>query len=81
MPRVASDTMLSSMKGNDNENFQRRRKRAAKLTKFFGTDYRSLFGEVLESIENGVRDDQKRGSLSAEEVQVRLSFFILALDG
>lgn len=51
--------------------FQQRRKRAAKLTKFFGTDYRSLFGEVLESIETGVKDDRHRGSLTEEEAQVR----------
>ncbi|KAG8862959.1 hypothetical protein FRB96_000379 [Tulasnella sp. 330] len=47
--------------------FQQRRKQAAKLTKFFGTDYRSIFGEVLESIEVGVLDDQTRGTLSNEE--------------
>lgn len=53
--------------------FQQRRKRAAKLTRFFGTDYRSMFGEVLESIEVGVLDDQTRGTLSEEEAAVSSS--------
>ncbi|KAG8960887.1 hypothetical protein FRC00_013896 [Tulasnella sp. 408] len=53
------------------DGFQQRRKRAAKLTKFFGTDYRSLFGEVLESIESGVRDDQTKGTLTEEEAKAR----------
>lgn len=51
------------------DGFQQRRRRAAKLTKFFGTDYRCLFGEVLESIESGVRDDQTKGTLTEEEAK------------
>jgi len=51
------------------DGFQQRRKRAAKLTKFFGADYRSLFGEVLESIETDVNEDRKRGSLTEEEAE------------
>ncbi|KAG9016691.1 hypothetical protein FRB90_002483 [Tulasnella sp. 427] len=51
------------------DGFQQRRKRAAKLTQFFGTDYRSLFGEVLESIESGVKDDQTKGTLTEEEAK------------
>ncbi len=54
--------------------FQLRRKRVAKLTKFFGTDYRSLFGEVLESLESGVREDRSRGSLTQEETEVCTGF-------
>ncbi|KAG9047080.1 hypothetical protein FS837_003117 [Tulasnella sp. UAMH 9824] len=33
------------------DGFQQRRKRAAKLTKFFGTDYRSLFGTFPQAAE------------------------------
>ncbi|KAI0043527.1 hypothetical protein FA95DRAFT_374061 [Auriscalpium vulgare] len=49
--------------------FQRRRRRAAKLTNFFGVDYRDLFGDILESIEHGVQEDGHKGSLHPEEVQ------------
>jgi len=59
------------------DEFQTRRKRAAKLTNFFGVDYRQLFGEVLDSIENGVREEGYRGNLSPEEQ--RVSFFFLSI--
>ncbi|KAA1471394.1 hypothetical protein DENSPDRAFT_113350 [Dentipellis sp. KUC8613] len=49
--------------------FQARRRRAAKLTNFFGVDYRDLVGDVLESIESGVEEERHRGSLQPEEVQ------------
>lgn len=62
------------------DGFQQRRKRAAKLTKFFGTEYRSLFGEVLESIESGVRDDQTKGTLTEEEARVRAFIIRLYLE-
>lgn len=50
--------------------FEVRRRRAAKLSHFFGVSYRNLFGEVLESIEMGVREDEGKGSLNAEEAKV-----------
>lgn len=51
--------------------FQQRRRRAAKLTQFFGVDYRELINEVLESIEVGVQSDRNNGTLRDEEVEVR----------
>lgn len=50
--------------------FQNRRRRAAKLTSFFGVEYRELFAEVLDTIESEVKSDRARGSLNADEVQV-----------
>jgi hypothetical protein len=57
--------------------FQARRRRAAKLTQFFGVDYRELIGEVLESIENGLEHERKRGTLNSDEVEVGLQINIL----
>ena len=53
--------------------FQQRRKRAAKLSSFFGVEYRE-FTEVLDTIESEVKNDRARGSLTAAEVQVRFVF-------
>ena len=50
--------------------FQVRRRKAAKLTQFFGVDYRELINDVLQSIENGVKHEHKSGTLLAEEVEV-----------
>lgn len=52
--------------------FQARRRRAAKLTQFFGVDYRELISDVLESIENGLEHERKRGTLNPDEVEVSL---------
>ncbi|KAF8640548.1 hypothetical protein AX17_000210 [Amanita inopinata Kibby_2008] len=54
----------------DLTDFQLRRRRAAKLTHFFGVDYRELINDVLESIESGLEHEQKRGAIEAEEVEV-----------
>lgn len=51
--------------------FQARRRRAAKLTNFFGVDYRELIGDILENIENGMAEESRRGSLHPDEMQVR----------
>ena len=50
--------------------FEVRRRRAAKLSHFFGVSYRNLYGEVLDSIEMGVREEEGKGSLNAEEAKV-----------
>lgn len=50
--------------------FQLRRRRAAKLAQFFGVDYRSVMQEVLESIEKGVEDERQSGALQPEEAEV-----------
>lgn len=50
--------------------FQQRRKRAAKLTQFFGVDYRELFDEVLATIENDMQLGERDGMLRADEAKV-----------
>lgn len=57
--------------------FQLRRRRAAKLTNFFGVDYRELIHDILESIEKGVEEERKRGTLRPEEVEVGVNVFSL----
>ena len=52
--------------------FQQRRRRAAKLTHFFGVDYRELMNEVLESIEKGLEEERGKGTLKPDEVKVSL---------
>ncbi|KAK0455834.1 hypothetical protein EV421DRAFT_1895107 [Armillaria borealis] len=52
--------------------FQLRRRRAAKLTNFFGVDYRDLIRDVLDSIENGLEHERKRGTINPEEAEVLL---------
>ncbi|TBU62127.1 hypothetical protein BD310DRAFT_811559 [Dichomitus squalens] len=49
--------------------FQQRRRRAAKLTHFFGVDYRDLMNEVLESIEKGLEEERGKGTLRPDEVK------------
>ena len=51
--------------------FQQRRRRAAKLTHFFGVDYRDLVNEILESIEKGLEEERGKGTLRPDEVKVR----------
>jgi hypothetical protein len=51
--------------------FQVRRRRAAKLTNFFGESYRDLVGDILESIQKGVEDECVKGNLDREQMQVR----------
>ncbi|KAJ3895792.1 hypothetical protein GG344DRAFT_38066 [Lentinula edodes] len=61
--------------------FQVRRRRAAKLTQFFGVDYRDLVQDVLDSIENGVEMEKGRG-LSRQEAEVSFDdqvFFLLLI--
>ncbi|KAG6851373.1 hypothetical protein H0H93_005771 [Arthromyces matolae] len=65
---VSSDYTISSPRP-DVTDFQARRKRAAKLTQFFGVDYRVLITDVLESIENGLEHERNRGTLNADEVE------------
>lgn len=50
--------------------FQVRRRQAAKLTHFFGVDYRDLIGDILESIEHCVEEESHRGTLHPDEIQV-----------
>jgi predicted secreted protein len=68
MLSVASEISITSPKPEITD-FQIRRRRVAKLTQFFGVDYRELINDVLESIENGLEHERKRGTLRAEEVE------------
>ncbi|KAJ7492189.1 hypothetical protein FB451DRAFT_1388613 [Mycena latifolia] len=49
--------------------FQQRRRRAAKLTQFFGVDYRDLIEDVLDSIEHGLDAERSRGTLNPAEAE------------
>ena len=57
-----------------------RRRRAAKLQNFFGVDYKDLIHDVVESIEKGVEEDGKRGTLNADELQVHIFVVPMTLD-
>ena len=75
LPQQSSSTSLASQytaadTKPEATTFTIRRRRAAKLSQFFGVSYRDLFGDVLESIEMGVREDGGRGTLMPDEVQV-----------
>jgi hypothetical protein len=63
--------------------FELRRRKAAKLTQFFGVDYRDLIEDVLESIEKGVGEERRRGALKPSEADVRpttrSTFFLLMI--
>lgn len=52
--------------------FQLRRRRAAKLTQFFGVDYRDLVRDVLDSIESGLEHEHRRGAINTEEAEVSI---------
>ncbi|KAF5385241.1 hypothetical protein D9615_001135 [Tricholomella constricta] len=69
---IGSDYSISSPRPEVTD-FQARRRRAAKLTQFFGVDYRELITDVLESIESGLEHERKRGTLNPEEVEDLLS--------
>ncbi|OSD06150.1 hypothetical protein PYCCODRAFT_1361202 [Trametes coccinea BRFM310] len=49
--------------------FQQRRRRAAKLTHFFGVDYPQLMNEILDSIEKGLEEERGKGTLRPDEVK------------
>ncbi|PFH52321.1 hypothetical protein AMATHDRAFT_2323 [Amanita thiersii Skay4041] len=68
MISVSSDFSITSPEPEMSD-FQLRRRRAAKLTHFFGVDYRELINDILESIERGLEHEQKRGTLLADEME------------
>ncbi|KAJ7070601.1 hypothetical protein C8F01DRAFT_385113 [Mycena amicta] len=68
---IASDVTATSPDAMATE-FQTRRRRAAKLTQFFGVDYRELIDDVLESIEAGLDAERSRGTLNPAEADVLL---------
>ncbi|KAF8574657.1 hypothetical protein K439DRAFT_1398887 [Ramaria rubella] len=68
MLSIAS-TISITLPEPDPSGFQQRRRRAAKLTNFFGVNYRDLFGDVLWSIEMGMREEVKEGVLQVDEME------------
>ena len=76
LPLQPSLTSLASQATVDVTSFQARRRRAAKLSHFFGVSYKDLFGEILESLEMGVQEEGGKGSLNPDEVQVICKYFI-----
>lgn len=74
LPSSASMTSLSSelFTSPTTSRFQIRRRKAAKLTNFFGVNYRELMQDILESIEKGVEEECNEGTLQPQEVEVRI---------
>jgi len=71
MSVTTGDTSLANIGVKPEANdFQLRRRRAAKLAQFFGVDYKSVMQEVLESIEKGVEEERQSGTLQPEEAEV-----------
>ncbi|KAI0962312.1 hypothetical protein AcV7_001182 [Taiwanofungus camphoratus] len=66
MMSVSSEWTLGSP---EDSTFQRRRRRAAKLTQFFGVNYRDLMSEILDSIEKGLEEERGKGTLKPDEIQ------------
>jgi len=44
--------------------FELKRRRAAKLTNFFGVSHRDIMDDILDSIESGVAEERGRGALN-----------------
>ncbi|EDR15868.1 uncharacterized protein LACBIDRAFT_291737 [Laccaria bicolor S238N-H82] len=68
MISLASEYSITSPKPEVTD-FELRRRRAAKLTQFFGVDYRELIMDVLDSIENSLENERKGGTLRAEQLE------------
>ena len=52
--------------------FEQKRRRAAKLTNFFGVSHRDIISDILESIESGVAEERGRGTLNEAQADVCL---------
>ena len=57
--------------------FEQKRRRAAKLTNFFGVSHRDIMDDILESIESGVAEERGRGTLNQAQADVRLVLSLL----
>ena len=53
--------------------FEQKRRRAAKLTNFFGVSHHHIMDDILESIESGVAEERGRGTLNQAQADVRSS--------
>jgi hypothetical protein len=76
---MASDTASILSPPPEVTDFQTRRRRAAKLTQFFGVNYRELVTNVLDDIEHGVQNETKRGTLQPDEAEVRIPILPVTL--
>jgi len=61
--------------------FEQKRRRAAKLTNFFGVNHRDIMEDILDSIENGVAEERGRGTLNQAQADVRLPPFFVPHGG
>lgn len=61
--------------------FEQKRRRAAKLTNFFGVSHRDIMDDILESIESGVAEERGRGTLNQAQADVSSSFPCLFTGG
>lgn len=74
LPSQPSITSLSSLASSisppEISAFEQKRRRANKLTNFFGVNHRDIMAEILENIEKGVEEDRGNGNLDPEQVKV-----------
>lgn len=54
--------------------FEQKRRRAAKLTNFFGVSHRDIMTDILDSIESGVAEERGMGTLNQAQADVRDPF-------
>lgn len=57
--------------------FEQKRRRAAKLTNFFGVSHRDIMDGILESIESSVAEERGRGTLNQAQADVRPASVLL----
>ena len=50
--------------------FELKRRRAAKLTNFFGVSHRDIMDDILESLESGVTEERGWGTLNQAQADV-----------
>ncbi|KAI0081140.1 hypothetical protein K474DRAFT_1488264 [Panus rudis PR-1116 ss-1] len=70
MTSLSSEISLMTVTSPEPTEFQARRRRAAKLTQFFGVDYRELMSEIFDSLEKGLEEESGRGTLKPDEAQL-----------
>lgn len=67
LPPSITNTILEEPLSPDMVDFQARRRKAAKLTRFFGEDFMVLLTKVLGSIEQSVEEETNRGALNPDQ--------------
>jgi hypothetical protein len=72
-PSLASLSSSISILPPEISPFEQRRRRAAKLTNFFGVNHREIMNDIFESIEKGVEEERGNGTLNPDEVNVSRS--------